>query len=153
MNIDKETGEIIAVHIRTPYNYDTNHVSNETGLRCGPKTRTQQQFKAETDINEIVRRFGVTKELPASGRIPLPTTADFVEATDYQTSMNTIVQARESFMQLPSNIRARFDNNPQKVLAFLEDENNKDEAIKLGLVNKPPVPPAEPTPPAPAPAA
>lgn len=136
--IDQETGEIILPMIRTPYNYDRDTQSEKTGLQCGTKTKAQQQFKDETDINTIVRRFGVTKELPTSARIPLPTTDDYVEATDYQTSMNTIVQARQSFMQLPSNIRARFNNDPQMLMMFLNAEENRDEAIKLGIINKPP---------------
>jgi len=40
-------------------------------------------------------------------------------------------------MRLPADLRARFDNDPAQLIQFLENSDNKDEAIKLGLVNKP----------------
>jgi phage internal scaffolding protein len=40
-------------------------------------------------------------------------------------------------MALPAQIRSRFDNDPAKLIDFLENEQNHDEAIKLGLVNPP----------------
>ena len=42
--------------------------------------------------------------------------------------------ARESFAMLPSSIRKRFDNDPGLLLAFLDDENNREEAFSLGLI-------------------
>ena len=52
------------VFLRTPYNYDVDEVSAETGLACFDESLTQQQFKEESDINEIVRRFGLTGQTP-----------------------------------------------------------------------------------------
>lgn len=40
-------------------------------------------------------------------------------------------------MELPATLRREFDNDPVKLLAFLQDENNRDRAIQLGLVNAP----------------
>ena len=48
--------------LRTPYNYDVDKVSDETGLSCPEVTLAQQNFKDETDINYIVRQFGITGE-------------------------------------------------------------------------------------------
>jgi phage internal scaffolding protein len=50
------------------------------------------------------------------------------------------MDAQYQFDQLPALIRDRFHNDPQEMLAFLNDPNNYDEAIKLGLVNPPPAP-------------
>ncbi|AXH76779.1 MAG: internal scaffolding protein [Microviridae sp.] len=132
MNIDKETGEITTLFIRTPYNYNTDKISNDTGLDCGPETRTQQQFKDEVDINTIVERFGQTGEMPPT--IPFPTEQDFTETFDFQSSMNVIVKARESFMELPAKQRARFQNDPQQFMEFMHNKDNLDEAVKLGFV-------------------
>lgn len=134
MNTDKETGEIITPFIRTPYNYDTNHVSDATGTDTGTDSKTQQQFKDEVDINTIVERFGVTGEMPPP--INFPDVQEFEETFDFQTSMNVIRQAQESFMTLPAKARARFDNNPQKFMEFMNEEDNAAEAIKLGLAIK-----------------
>jgi len=65
---------------------------------------------------------------------------DFTSVQDYQLSLNQVMAAQESFEALPSHIRARFQNNPGALLAFLEDPTNQEEAVKLGLVNAPPPP-------------
>ena len=49
--------------MRTPYNYDTDEVSVDSGLVCPEPTLAQQQFKDEADINLILERFGRTGEL------------------------------------------------------------------------------------------
>lgn len=142
-----EHGVIIpTTFMRTPYNYDRDEHSMETGTDNQEPTETQQQFKDECDINTILERFGVTGELPMNIRQPVST--DFVEAFDFQTAQNAIIAARESFMEMPAKVRARFDNDPQKFITFFEDEANRQEAETLGLVNpKTPAPPAGDTPP------
>nr|DAD95801.1 MAG TPA: Scaffold protein [Microviridae sp. ct2OM3] len=123
--------------IRSPYNYDTDEVSRETGLDCSAdEPLTQQQFAEETDINTIVRRFGLTGQLPDDYRAPME--QDFFEITDFSTAMQAVRKAQEQFLQLPGDMRARFANDPQRLLDFLEDPTNRDEALKLGLLQKPP---------------
>ena len=39
-------------------------------------------------------------------------------------------------MALPAQIRSRFENDPAKLIDFLDNSENLDEAIKLGLVSK-----------------
>ncbi|AXH75591.1 MAG: internal scaffolding protein [Microviridae sp.] len=118
-----------------PFNYDTNGAGDESGLDCSVDGagRTKQSFKEEVDINTIVRRFGLSGVLPAVVNPPMY--GDFGGVFDYQTAMNAVVGARESFMSLPAGVRSRFHNDPQELLAFLGDEGNKAEAIKLGLVD------------------
>lgn len=118
---------------RTGYNYDRDAVSFETGLRCDPdEGRTQQQFKEESDINEIVRRFGLTGELPSSPRPPQY--GDFSGVSDFASAMLAVRRAEEGFMEFPADVRARFGNDPQQMVVFLADEGNREEAVKLGLV-------------------
>lgn len=95
-------------------------------------SRTQQHFAEECDINTIARRFGLTGELPED--VPMMFNGDFTNVVDFQSAMDLIVAARESFMELPAHIRSKFDNDPQKFLDFTSDKENLDEAIKLGLV-------------------
>jgi len=127
------------VFIRSPYNYDADEVSRETALNCSEESdRTQQQFREEADINTIVRRFGVTQMLPTTFKPPM--TGDFTEVTDFHTAMNAVRSAEESFMQLPAHMRVRFGHDPQKMIDFLGNPENREEAIKLGMMNKPPEP-------------
>lgn len=121
-----------SVFLRTPYNYDTMEVSNATGLECLDESLAQQHAKEESDINTIVRRFGLTGELPNGVRAPQY--GDFTEATDYHTAMNAVIAANNSFMQLPADVRARFNNDAGAFVDFCSDDKNRDEAKKLGLI-------------------
>lgn len=125
------------------YLYDTVEASDETGIDCsGDPGRTQQHFKEECDINTIVERFGLSGQLPQNVRVPLE--AEFVEAFDFQTAMNAIRRAEESFMQMPAKVRARFSNDPGAFVDFCSDEANKEEMRSLGLlVEKLAEPPAD----------
>ena len=139
--ITTQTGEIIIM--RTPYNYDTDEVSKETGLDCGTVSKTQQQFKDEVDINTIVERFGKAGQMPE--KMNFPTAQEFEETFDFQTALNKTIEARESFMTMPAKARARFNNDPQKFMEFIHDPENAQEAVKLGLaiVRKEPEKPEE----------
>lgn len=125
------------------YDYDTNAAGDASGLKCKDKSLAQQNYLNDTDINTIVERFGITGELPTNVR--MPQFADFQGIFDFQTAMNSIRHAQESFAAMPANVRARFHNDPAEFLDFVDDPANKPEAIKLGLVEAPlPAPSPEP---------
>jgi len=123
--------------VRNPYNYDMALVSQETGLACKDPSLAQQHMKDECDINIIVERFGVTGQLPV--RAIEPSYGDFSGVSDYHTALNKIRTAEAEFMALPAKLRAKFDNDPNALLNFLENEQNRDEAIELGLIDGEPV--------------
>lgn len=128
------------MEFRTGYNSKVDEVSLATGVRCdvNPDTgevlesMTQQQFRDEADINEIVRRFGLTGQLPDN--LSMPVSGDFTGVSDFQSAMNLVLQAQEEFMKLPAPVRERFGNDPGKLMAFLDDASNRDEARNLGLL-------------------
>jgi len=121
----------------------------------GPKLRTQltcrddrtiQSFKDECDINRILASYAVTGQLTHVN--PRPPQWGDVEALDFQTAMQTVIDARANFDALPAKLRDRFANDPAKLLSFLRDPQNLSEAVELGLVVAPPAP-TPPVPPAP----
>lgn len=120
------------VFLRTEFNYDMDAASVESGLACKDESLAQQQFAEESDINVIVERFGLNGELPANP--VMPQYGDFSQVTDFQTAMNAVIRAQADFMQLPAKVRSRFDNDPQKLLEFVSDDANLDEARVLGLL-------------------
>lgn len=124
--------------IRSAYNYDVDLASLEAGLEVPEGDDfTQQQFKEEVDINTIIKRFGLTGELPEN--LAMPQSGDFTGISDFHTAMNLVRASQEEFMRVPAEIRARFNNDPGRFIEFVEDDKNYDEAIKLGLaVKKPP---------------
>jgi phage internal scaffolding protein len=122
------------VFLRTPYNYDRDAATNESGLACEEPSLAQQHFKDECDINNILRQFNITGLLPDA---PLsPRYGDFTGIGDYHTALNRVIAAQDEFEALPAQIRARFNNDPAELIEFLEDDNNRPEAESLGLVDK-----------------
>lgn len=118
--------------LRTEHNYDMNAASVESGLHCEDETRAKQSFRDETDINTIIRRFGVTGELPTA--IRLPSYGDFTGIADFQTGVNIIAEANEAFDAMPAEVRARFHNDPHEFINFFNNEENRAEGVKLGLI-------------------
>lgn len=97
---------------------------------------TKQEFKEETDINYIIKRATITGELPSSQKTPVY--GDFTNGPqDYKTALNMVLEAQEQFDSFPSKVRDRFKNDPAELLAFVANEQNRDEAIALGLIEKP----------------
>lgn len=95
-------------------------------------SRTSQEFAEEVDINTIARRFNLTGELPSN--VPQVLQGDFEGVTDFQSAMNLIVQARESFAAMPAHVRAEFHNDAHEFLEFTSDPANYGRAEELGLV-------------------
>lgn len=96
---------------------------------------TQQQYIDDCDVNLIMARFMKTGHIPL--HVPPMLEGDFSQLPSFQEAQNIVVQAREMFMELPAKIRERFEHNPQKLQDFLADEDNRAEALKLGLINPP----------------
>lgn len=138
MKIDHETGEILETNrkqppfLRTPYNYDMNQASDETGLSCPEKTLAVQSEYEGTDINLMLERFGQGEPMPQLARIPIQD--DFTHITDFKTALDSLLAAQAVFDQLPAKVRARFGNDPQEFLEFTTDEKNRDEMRQMGLL-------------------
>lgn len=119
--------------VRSAYNYDRDLASVESGLVCDDDSRAIQSAEEESNINTIVRRFGISGKLP--DQVAMPKSGDFSGAPDFHTAMNLVRQAQEEFVRVPADIRARFRNDPQEFMIFFENPDNYAEALKLGLVN------------------
>ncbi|WNK15111.1 MAG: internal scaffolding protein [Microvirus sp.] len=134
-------------HWRSAY----DHTEEAQGLAAGTvndeRSLTQQHFTEDADINVIVRRFGLDKA-------PLPTEAidpgfygDFTNVPDLRTALELVRDAENKFMDLPAELRKRFDNSAAKMWHFVNDPNNADLAVKWGLlrtyVQATPTPPTD----------
>lgn len=116
--LDRETGEIVAIQWKTPFNHDTSAESERTGLTCTDPSLAQQHQEHEANINTIVKNFGVTGMLP---QIPLPPSLEeFGEIFDFQTAMNIQAEAKASFMMLPANVREAFYNDPHNFVSEVD---------------------------------
>lgn len=112
-------------------------------LECLDPSLAQQSFKDDVDINVMLEKFKVTGVMPSG--VVMPTYGDFSGVSDYRSAVEAITKANNAFMDMPANVRNRFDNDPQKFLEFCANPENRAEAERLGLVPKVP----EPVPPEP----
>ncbi len=91
----------------------------------------QQQFKDDTDINSIMRKFQKTGTINHSATHQ-PEYGIATGPTLHQ-AMNLVTKANSMFEELPSSIRNKFKNQPSAFLDFVQDHNNAAEAEELGL--------------------
>lgn len=139
-------------HARVSYTGDV--VDPITGEVTHPPSMTKQSFVAECDINNIIKHFRQTGQIQhMSAKAALGTYEDLPDPVDFQTAINIVLEAEQSFATLPSHVRARFGNDPESFLAFMADPANQDEILKLGLATdkRPPPPPPPTIPPSPPP--
>lgn len=128
--------------VLNPFTIDPDVHSSEHKLDGFEPTLTVQADKEQSDINYIVKQFGLTQSLPYG--MAVPEYADYSDIpNDYHAAMNFIRDSDDGFMQLDASVRSRFDNDPGAFLDFINDPANQDEAIKLGVAfdTRPPEPP------------
>lgn len=120
--------------VKNPITYDRDKNSDSAKLVFTSPSRTKQSFRDECDINNILRQFNVTGQLPV-GSVQ-PQYGDFSGITDYQSALNAVMAAQDSFLALPAKVRAKFDNDPALFVDWASDEANKDEMKALGLLRE-----------------
>lgn len=104
-------------------------------LKIDPRENmTDPSYGDECDINRILARYQQGQPLPISTRIGRY--GDFAEAPDFMRAQEIIRTATEQFDSLPSSVRTRFENRPEKFLDFVHDPANLQEARKLGLLKE-----------------
>jgi phage internal scaffolding protein len=96
------------------------------------KSKTQQHFKERVDIKTIVGNYRRTGQLPLSSASPIY--GDFSEIGNYQQCLDRVKAVEADFAGLPAEVRKRFRNNPVELISFVQDERNRDEAERLGLI-------------------
>lgn len=125
---------------RTQYDLEDEIAHGDfTATEFNDPSLTQQQFKQDADLNVIVKRFGITKaHIPAPGATDPRYYGDFSDAFDLSEALHRTRTAQEHFESLPAELRNRFANDPVRLLDFVMDPENKDEAVKLGLLKNVP---------------
>ncbi len=95
---------------------------------------TEQSHKNVCDVNNIVKKYDTTGLISHLSKME----ARFGDMTglEFKEAQDQIILAKNMFDLLPADIRKRFENDPGKLLEFMEDPLNRDEAIKLGMIKK-----------------
>lgn len=111
---------------------------------CGPSL-TKQASKNECDVNVIMSRYmktGVIDHLNEyHGEY-----GDFGDAQDFLNSQIIVQDAQNMFDSIPAEIRKNFDNSPSKFLDFVQNPENQNDMVEMGLLNRPLPQPSESSP-------
>lgn len=134
MTAKKQTPPVKVI-IRKRYDQHIN-----PGLKTTTPTLTKQAFKDECDVNNILKNFEKTGQLPDLIKAQ-PQYGDFSEVAEYQDAMNVVAVANQQFANLPAHTRDRFNNNPAQFLEFVDNPENAQELIKMGLATERSKPP------------
>ncbi|AXL15282.1 internal scaffolding protein [Microviridae sp.] len=94
-------------------------------------SRTQQHQKDETDINKIMKRYIKTGVIDHINKHQGVYTN--CPGMDYHEAMTFMRQAEGQFLELPSQVRKQFDNDPGKFLDFVDNPDNIDKLREMGL--------------------
>lgn len=130
------------VFVRADGNYSMDAASVASGIENREPSLTMQSFKEESDINVMVKRFGLVGGMPPDFNAAV--FQDVSDVPDFQTALNLVRESAQEFLRLPPAVRARFDNDPLNLVAFLDNEANREEAVSLGLLQAPVVAPVVP---------
>lgn len=103
----------------------------KTSIECKEDLTVQSHAKGMS-VNEIMARFSQTGTIP-SRRVP----GVYMDASVVPSmfdALNKRVQLNQYFSGLPSVIREKFANDPMKLVTWVGDAKNHEEAVKLGLL-------------------
>lgn len=98
--------------------------------------KTRQEFKDECDINKKIQ-----KHLKMYGTLPVPPSGvqlyqDTTQIGDYRSALDRVIKAKEAFHRMDGKILKRFDNDPDKLIDFINDPANLEEGRALGIYKK-----------------
>ncbi|RLA51446.1 MAG: hypothetical protein DRQ98_11485 [Gammaproteobacteria bacterium] len=97
-------------------------------------TMAKQSFQAECNINNIMAKYqktGVVDHINNHQANYGDTTSD-----SFHDSMNIIADANSMFEELPSKVRKYFRNDPAQFLDYVQDPNNQDNLVDMGLATR-----------------
>lgn len=108
------------------------HHTERPTIDCSKdETLVEQHHKDDCDVNKIIPRYertGILTHLNA-----IEGTYGDLTGFDFETAANMVANANSLFEQLPGQVKKRFRNSPAMFLDFMDNPNNADEMVALGL--------------------
>lgn len=114
--------------------YDSKRV--KVGMHFNKPTICEQRLGHDLDMNAIVNRYNQGVYSPTPIVASQPKFASVFKPNMYEDSLAYVREVQNEFNALPSDIRRKFDNDPNKMLNFVKDDKNIEEAYKLGLLDQ-----------------
>jgi phage internal scaffolding protein len=102
------------------------------GFETVGESLTQQHMKEETDIRNIINRYDRTGFISHVAR-GVAQYGDYSEVNEYREALDLVNNANVAFMQIPAEIREKFNNDAGDFFEFATDPNNIEEMRQMGL--------------------
>lgn len=102
------------------------------------KNPAKQSFKDQCDVNKMLAQYDKTGD-PTPLRINDNAGqwgVDAPDAIDFKEAMDTVAEAKSMFEELPSKTRDFFENDPGKYLEFVNNPENSDAMVEMGLATR-----------------
>ena len=106
-------------------------MKNRVTRKFEGESRTEQNHAEACEINNIVRKYHKTGAI--EHRNENQGEYGFVDSITLQECMYVTAKAASMFEEVPSNIRKKFNNKPEAFFEYVQNPNNREELVKLGL--------------------
>jgi len=130
-----------AVQFATPYDGERRRVFSEP---VG-ESMTQQHFKEEVDVRNIIKKYDSTGLINHVQRGQAQY-GDFSQTVGFKEALDMVNSAKDSFMELPAELRREFRNDAGEFYTFVSDPKNSEKLIEMGLAKAPVASAESPTP-------
>lgn len=126
--LNVETGEIEERPFKRPFELYTG----SPGIVFTEKSLTQQHQRDQVNIHKILERHRLTGVVDHVNRTQ-PRFGDFTQAEDYHGTLNRVLEAQAQFLELPSELRSHFDNDPGRFLEEIGNPEHREFLEELGM--------------------
>ena len=130
----------IQVNIRSGYNPE---VKKRIQIKKFSPSMTKQNLVDDADINKLIRKHGYNQVVTNMQKLEV--IYGEMNSTSLKEALQMQIDAKEAFMEVPSEIRNRFGNDAGAFIDYATNPDNLQEMRELGLAPPPP-PKPEPTP-------
>jgi len=108
-------------------------VDNDPGTIFTEPTITQQHFKSEVNINNIIAKFNRTGIL-GDGEKAVPRYADVSLFGDFSQCQARIQEGKNAFQELPLEVRKLAGNDPARLWDVLQNPENREILVNAGVL-------------------
>ena len=105
-----------------------------SSIRFTQPSKTQKQFANECSTDRIVEKF--LRGEPVAQASKPAIYADLTKIPDFEALQSRLSALNAWFADLPSSVRAEFDNDPEKALEELTKPDRWSDAVELGLLDE-----------------
>jgi hypothetical protein len=104
------------------------------------KLLTEQSHADEANINKIIARHGMDMIQRVAAMTTPEYLMDDIPTNDFQEAMLIVTKAQQTFEQLPSDTRKKFNNSPAEFIDYIQNPENEESLVTMGLAQRKPEP-------------